>query len=153
MVDDPSEYTDELLADPATRQAAERELATRQATWLEKRAHQAEAAAAGDVEDPDPGPEPTLEGCAADLERARLFALIEQLVTWENTTNEPLLQQARELSCAAAGGAPARTTPITRGPPNCSIRTSCPPSTTPSPAAARCHSKHSGSGSRPTPAT
>ena len=96
MVDDPSEYTDELLADPATRQVAERELATRRAAWLEKRAHQAEAAAVGDVEDPDPGPEPTLEGCAADLERARLFALIEQLVTWENTTNEPLLEQARE---------------------------------------------------------
>lgn len=95
MVDDPAEYTDELLVDPATRQAAERELATRRAAWLEKRAHQAEAAAAGDVEDPDPGPEPTLEGCAADLERERLFRLIEQLVTWENTTNEPLLEQAR----------------------------------------------------------
>ena len=95
MVDDPSEYTDELLADSATRQKAERELVTRRTSWLEKRAHQAEAAAAGDVQDPDPGPEPTLDGCAADLERERLFALIEQLVTWENTTNERLLEQAR----------------------------------------------------------
>jgi putative DNA methylase len=95
MVDDPSEYTDELLADPAARQKAGRELATRRAAWLERRAHQAEAAAIGDVEDPDPGPEPTLEDCAADLERERLFTLIEQLVLWENTTNEPLLEQAR----------------------------------------------------------
>lgn len=95
MVDDPSEYSDELLADLATRQKAERELAARRAAWLERRAHQAEAAAAGAVEDPDPGPEPTLEGCAADLERERLFALIEQLVLWENTTNEPLLELAR----------------------------------------------------------
>jgi putative DNA methylase len=95
MVDDPSEYTDELLADAATRQKAERELVTRRTSWLEKRAHQAEAAAAGDVQDPDPGPEPTLDGCAADLERERLFALIEQLVTWENLTNETLLEQAR----------------------------------------------------------
>src|SRR3972149_5525180 len=67
MVDDPSEYTDELLADPATRQKAGRELATRRTAWLERRTHQAEAAAAGDVEDHDPGPEPTLEACAADL--------------------------------------------------------------------------------------
>ncbi len=94
MVDDPSEYVDELLADPTTRQNAERELAVRRIAWLERSAHQA-AAAAGDVEQPDPGPEPTLESCAADLERERLFRLIEQLVLWENTTNEPLLVQAR----------------------------------------------------------
>src|SRR5450756_107063 len=31
-----------------------------------------------------------------DAERQRLFRLIEQLVLWENTTNEPLLEQARE---------------------------------------------------------
>jgi putative DNA methylase len=95
MVDDPSEYTDELLADLETRERAERELEARMAIWQEKRAHQAQAAAAGDVGDPDPGPEPTLETCSADLERDRLFRLIEQLVLWENTTNEPLLEQAR----------------------------------------------------------
>ncbi len=94
MVDDPSEYVDELLADPTTRQKAERDLAVRRIVWLERTVHQA-AAAAGDVEDPDPGPEPTLESCAADLERERLFRLIEALVLWENTTNEPLLEQAR----------------------------------------------------------
>jgi putative DNA methylase len=95
MVDDPSEYAGELLVDPAMHQKANRELATRRTAWLERRAHQAEAAAAGDVEDPDPGPEPTLEACAADLERERLFTLIEALVLWETTTNASLLEQAR----------------------------------------------------------
>ena len=33
---------------------------------------------------------------AQDKERERLFRLIEQLVLWDNTTNEPLLAQARE---------------------------------------------------------
>ncbi len=95
MVDDPSQYTGELLADPTIRQRAEHERAARHAVWREKRVHQADAAATGDVEDPDPGPEPTLDGCAADLERERLFRLLEQLVTWENTTNEPMLELAR----------------------------------------------------------
>ncbi len=94
MIDDPSEYTDEILTDPTTRQKAERELAVRRIAWLERSAHQA-AAAVGDVEQPAAGPEPTLESCAADLERERLFRLIEGLVLWENTTNEPLLVQAR----------------------------------------------------------
>jgi len=95
MVDDPGEYTDELLADPATRERAIRELRVRREAWAERRANQEAARAAGDVEEADPGPEPTLEECAADLERQRLFRLIEQLVTWENTTNEALLEQAR----------------------------------------------------------
>jgi putative DNA methylase len=95
MIDDPSEYIEELLAHPGMRQLAERELRSRRTVWLEKRDHQAEAAASGDVANPDPGPEPTLEVCAADVERARLFRLIEQLVLWENTMNESLLREAR----------------------------------------------------------
>lgn len=95
MVDDPGEYADELLADPSTRERAERELRVRRAIWDERRANQQAAKAAGDVDEADPGPEPTLEECAADLERQRLFRLIEQLVTWENTANESLLEQAR----------------------------------------------------------
>jgi putative DNA methylase len=48
------------------------------------------------VDDPSACPEefPTEE--AQEAERQRLFRLIEQLVLWENTTNEPLLEQARE---------------------------------------------------------
>src|SRR3954464_11679407 len=48
------------------------------------------------VDDPSAHPEhfPTEE--TQDAERQRLFRLIEQLVLWENTTNETVLAQARE---------------------------------------------------------
>ena len=52
--------------------------------------------ATGQQAAPDPGPEPTLDECAADIERERLFEIIRQLVLWENTTNETVLQQARD---------------------------------------------------------
>ncbi|MCI0534094.1 MAG: DUF1156 domain-containing protein, partial [Verrucomicrobiales bacterium] len=49
-----------------------------------------------------------------DEERQRLFRLIEELVKWENTTNEEILEQAREEirkswrgACAEAGRMPA----------------------------------------------
>lgn len=84
MVDDPSEYVDVLLGNPETRRAAERELKRRQALY-EKLLAEA-----------DPGSPPRLEDCAADLERQRLFRLIEDLVKWENTTNEEVLRKARE---------------------------------------------------------
>jgi putative DNA methylase len=59
------------------------------------------------VDDPSSHPElfPTKE--AQDAERQRLFRLIEELVRWENTTNNELLEQARNeirrswrLTCA-----------------------------------------------------
>lgn len=84
MVDDPSEYVDVLLDNPETRRAAERELKKRQALYDKLLA------------EADPGPPPRLEDCAADLERQRLFRLIEELVQWENTTNEDVLQKAHE---------------------------------------------------------
>jgi len=48
------------------------------------------------VDDPSSCPEefPTEE--AQDKERQRLFRLIEELVKWENTTNEKVLQKARD---------------------------------------------------------
>ncbi len=86
MVDDPSEYAAELLANDAPfKRRAERELKRRLAAW--------EARGADDVER---GARPELTDVAADLERQRLSALIEELVKWENTTNEEVLQQARE---------------------------------------------------------
>ena len=126
MADDPSEYADELLADPATRRKAEEELQERLAAWQVKRARTDEAAdteslvgeaadadrAVGETADTEPavgeaagaepaigeaaGAEPTLEEAAADIERGRLFSLLEELVTWENTTNEAVLTRARE---------------------------------------------------------
>ena len=87
MVDDPSGYVDVLLSDKKKRRAAERELKKRVA------AHAAKRTLAHD--DAIAEPQPTLEEVIAELERDRLFAIIEDLVLWENTTNEEVLEPAR----------------------------------------------------------
>ena len=88
MVDDPSEYVDVLLSDPKAKRVAQRELNKRLA------AHAARRALADDeaIEDA----EPVLGEVIAELERDRLFAILEDLVLWENTTNEVVLQRARD---------------------------------------------------------
>ena len=96
MVDDPSEYVETLLSDPAKRRAATRELRTRIEAWSERKAEYQEATRQDDRSVPAPGPEPTLQECIADIERERLFEIIRQLVLWENTTNETVLQAARD---------------------------------------------------------
>ena len=48
------------------------------------------------VDDPSSHPEEFPTGEDQDRERQRLFRLIEQLVLWENTTNETVLQHARD---------------------------------------------------------
>ena len=88
MVDDPSAYTDELLSDPVLRQAARDELDQMLAEHKAKQSLAKESVVAE--------PEPTLEEAAAAVERKRLFEIIEALVKWENTTNEAVLQQARD---------------------------------------------------------
>jgi putative DNA methylase len=95
MVDDPSTYVSTLLHVPERRRAAEREQKKRHALWETRKAAFEAATGAEAVAVPEPGPEPTLEDCAADIERQRLFRIIEQLVLWENTTNEAVLEQAR----------------------------------------------------------
>lgn len=92
MVDDPSEYVDTLLSVPQTKRAAERELKKRHSLWEVRKT---EHAAASGAEVPEPGPEPTLDECVADIERRRLFAIVADLVKWENTTNEHVLEMAR----------------------------------------------------------
>ena len=87
MVDDPSEYVDVLLSDAGRKRAAERELKERVAEQERKRLLSGEEVTVG--------PELTIEGVAAELERKRLFGLIEELVRWENTTNEEVLERAR----------------------------------------------------------
>src|SRR5215467_2294012 len=77
MVDDPSTYVDTLLDDPAKRRAAEQELRNRCEQWETRRAAY-DSAARGESA-ADPGPEPTLEDCAADIERQRLFDIIADL--------------------------------------------------------------------------
>ena len=95
MVDDPAGYVDTLKSDPKLRREAERILKTRHKLWQQARATSEKAEAAG-VSAPDPGPEPTLDEILAEQERARLFKIIEELVLWENTTNEEVLQRARD---------------------------------------------------------
>ena len=85
MVDDPSEYVDVLLSDPKRKRAAERE-------WKKRRAEQA---AQQDSAEPSEIPEPTLNDVIAEIERDRLFRILEELVLWENITNESVLEKAR----------------------------------------------------------
>ena len=87
MVDDPSGYVDVLLSDTKKRRAAEREFTKRVAGHAAKRALARDDAIAE--------PQPTLEEIIAEQERDRLFAIIEELVLWENTTNEEVLEPAR----------------------------------------------------------
>ena len=100
MVDDPSEYVDVLLSDPAKKRAAQRALGKRRAT----------DASAGSNGSSD---RRALADMAAELERERLFRILEELVLWENTTNEEVLERARgeiwqswRRACAENAGHP-----------------------------------------------
>jgi putative DNA methylase len=96
LVDDPSGYADKLLDDPKIRKQAEADLVARLKAWRERKADAQENV-------PDT-PEPTLEDCAADIERKRLFEIIEELVIWENSTNEEVLERARAEIRRSCGG-------------------------------------------------
>ncbi len=96
MVDDPSGYVEELLNDPAKRSDAEKELILKIAEWGQRKTEAEERRAKGEANEPEPVTRPTLEDVIAEIERQRLFRLIEELVLWENTTNEKILSQARE---------------------------------------------------------
>jgi putative DNA methylase len=95
MVDDPSAYVDVLRADPKLHRKAESTLKGRLRLWEEARSL-AQAAKAAGLPVTEPGPAPTLDDMLADIERQRLFRIIEGLVLWENTTNETVLQAARD---------------------------------------------------------
>jgi putative DNA methylase len=95
MVDDPSVYVDTLLGEPATKRAAQRELKKRQELWEKRKAAFESATGKEAVAVPEPGSKPTLDECAADIERERLFRIIEELVKWESTTNKEVLDRAR----------------------------------------------------------
>jgi len=74
MVDDPAAYVDVLLSDPAKKRAAQRALTKRRGEFGDRQA---------------------LADMAAELERERLFRILEKLVLWESTTDEEVLKQAR----------------------------------------------------------
>ena len=96
LVDDPSGYTDKLLDDPKIRKQAEENLPVRLKAWENRKAD-----ARGNVANT---PKPVLADCAADIERKRLFQIIEELVIWENSTNEEVLERARAEIRRSCGG-------------------------------------------------
>ncbi len=100
MVDDPSEYADLLLSNPETRRAAQRALRRRRMGEDEQ-------------EVTAPPEREALREAAAEQERERLFGILKELVKWENTTNETVLERARaeiwqswRLACDANAGHP-----------------------------------------------
>lgn len=111
LVDDPSSRVEELLADPALRAQAEAALPARVAAWeISKAAAKGTAASA---------PRPTLTDVVVEIERKRLFAIIEDLVLWENSTNEEVLERARaEIRKSCGGELPPVYDPFSGG---CSI--------------------------------
>ena len=144
MVDDPSEYLDVLWGDSKLVRKAKAGLKARMKVW-EDAQQRAKEAQGGDLPVPEPGSAPTLDDVLADLERQRLFRIIEDLVLWKNTTNETVLSAAREeiwqswrRTCAEI--------PIIHGHRSCSTATGFPPSTIPLPAAVLCPLRRSDSG-------
>ena len=95
MVDDPSAYVDELKDQPNLKRKAESVLRSRHKRWEDAIATAERAKAAG-IAAPEPGPEPKLDDILAEAARNDLFKIIEDLVLWENTTNEAVLQKARD---------------------------------------------------------
>src|SRR5438105_7369899 len=121
MVDDPSAYVDVLRADPKLRRKAEAILKARLKLWQEARTLAEKAKEAG-LQAPEPGPAPALDDILADQERQRLFRITEELVQWENTTNEKVLQAARDeiwqswrRTCAENAGHPRAKELFDRG--------------------------------------
>jgi putative DNA methylase len=105
LVDDPSECVAELMKDSAKRKAAEKELKGRKKLWDEQTATLAKALAGG-ISAPPPGPEPKLADIVAEIERERLFGIIRDLVKWENSNNETVLQTARAEILRSCNGKP-----------------------------------------------
>lgn len=98
LVDDPSEYVEELLNDTSKRSSAEKAFRLKLKDWEKRKATYEKAQIAGmdSRYNPDPGTQPTLEDTIIELERHRLFGVIEQLVLWENSNNENVLRIARD---------------------------------------------------------
>ena len=112
MVDDPSEYVDVLLSDPRRKREAKRELKKRRPShWATDGKKSRTGGQSTVVELDGPSERQALRDMAAQIERERLFSILENLVRWENTTNEQVLKQARaeiwqswRRSCAEHAG-------------------------------------------------
>jgi len=86
LVDDPGEYAETLLHNKVLRKKAEVELNDRLLDSENcKVLQESKQVMAREL---------TLQGVAADIERKRLFQIIEDLVQWKNLNNKTLLDQA-----------------------------------------------------------
>ena len=106
LVDDPSECVKELLSDAVKKEAAEKELKTRKKAWAALKGTFDKASGAGMKSVLDPGFEPKLEEVIVELERERLFNIIRELVKWENSNDERVLNQARAEILRSTCGKP-----------------------------------------------
>ncbi len=112
MVDDPSEYADILLSDPQRKRQAKRELKKRRPSHQAAGGKKSRTGGQPAVVEVDgPSEWRGLRDMAAQIERERLFSILEDLVRWESTTNEQVLKQARaeiwqswRRSCAEHAG-------------------------------------------------
>lgn len=59
------------------------------------------------VNDPSSEPERFPTPTSVDIERTRLFGIIERLIEWENTSNEAVLEEARAEIRRSTDGNPA----------------------------------------------
>jgi putative DNA methylase len=105
LVDDPSECVPELMADTAKRREAEKALGVQRKARETRKALFDKAQAAG-ISAPEPGPEPKLEEIIVETERERLFDIIRELVKWENSNNERVLNAARAEIMRSCNGKP-----------------------------------------------
>lgn len=95
LVDDPSGYVDELRNNSKLVKKSESELKKRLKDWRDKK-ELFDQVQAGGGQGTNPGDEPILDAILVELERERLFNMIRELVLWENTTNERVLEPARK---------------------------------------------------------
>jgi putative DNA methylase len=105
LVDDPSECVAELMKDSAKRQAAENEFKARTILFNEQKVLLAKAPS-GENPASQPGPKPKLEDIVAEIERDRLFDIIRELVKWEYSNDERVLNAARAEIMRSCNGNP-----------------------------------------------
>jgi len=105
LVDDPSGYVPELMADPLKVRAAEKTFAEQRSAWKERKLVADKAKAAGMTKVPEPGLEPKVGEIIEEQERERLFDIIRELVKWDNSNDERVLLGARsEIARSLARG-------------------------------------------------
>ena len=159
MVDDPSGYVEDLLNDSFKRSEAEAELKIKLAEWAQRKTEAEKRQALGDFNEPEPAPPPTLEEVAAEIERQRIFRLIEELVLWENPPTKRYCRgRGQRLGVAGRGIAWGRRLPAckTKTLSNGWMRARCPRSqgfTIPLPGVGRYRWKRNDWGWKAMPAT